>query len=94
VHVSEVFGTPYEMLFDAARRSQVTLEIPLWSGLRLQVMPVAKVREGLPHDGVALKDMESALIRKAVDRARGNIAQAAAALGISRATLYRKLGKK
>jgi transcriptional regulator of acetoin/glycerol metabolism len=94
VHVSEVFGTPYEMLFDAARRSQVTLEIPLWSGLRLQVMPVAKVREGMPQDGVALKDMESALIRKAVDRARGNVAQAAAALGISRATLYRKLGKK
>ena len=41
-----------------------------------------------------LKDIEAALIRKAVDQARGNVAQAAQALGISRATVYRKLGQK
>jgi transcriptional regulator of acetoin/glycerol metabolism len=34
------------------------------------------------------------MIRKAVDHARGNVGQAARALGISRATLYRKLGQK
>jgi transcriptional regulator of acetoin/glycerol metabolism len=41
-----------------------------------------------------LKDLETALIRKAVDQARGNVVQAARMLGISRATVYRKLGRK
>ena len=41
-----------------------------------------------------LKDLETALIRKAVDDARGNVMDAARALGISRATIYRKLGAK
>jgi transcriptional regulator of acetoin/glycerol metabolism len=40
-----------------------------------------------------LKDVESALIQKAVRDARGNVAQAARLLGISRATVYRKLGQ-
>ncbi len=39
-----------------------------------------------------LRDAEAALIRQAVQDARGNVAQAARALGISRATVYRKLG--
>jgi len=38
--------------------------------------------------------VETALIRKAVADARGNVAEAARALGISRATLYRKLGAR
>ncbi|MEY4140267.1 MAG: hypothetical protein RLZZ371_2449, partial [Pseudomonadota bacterium] len=42
----------------------------------------------------ALREVEAAMIRKAVDDARGNVGQAARALGISRATLYRKLGHK
>jgi transcriptional regulator of acetoin/glycerol metabolism len=41
-----------------------------------------------------LKDLETALIRQAVAQARGNVMQAARALGISRATVYRRLGKK
>jgi sigma-54 dependent transcriptional regulator, acetoin dehydrogenase operon transcriptional activator AcoR len=41
-----------------------------------------------------LRDVEIALIRKAVADARGNVVEAAKALGISRATVYRKLGKK
>jgi transcriptional regulator of acetoin/glycerol metabolism len=32
------------------------------------------------------------MIREAVNQARGNVAEAARALGISRATVYRKLG--
>ena len=40
-----------------------------------------------------LKEVEDHLIRQAVEQARGNVAQAARALGISRATVYRKLGK-
>jgi transcriptional regulator of acetoin/glycerol metabolism len=103
VHASEVFGLPMQMLFDAARRSHPTLEVPLWTGLRLNAMALEAARENLPvrydagrltHANVGLKDMETAMIHKAVEQARGNVAQAAQALGISRATVYRKLGSK
>jgi len=72
------------------------LEVPLWSGLRVQVRPQrggsgatapANVSDNRPR----LRDVETALIRKAVADARGNVAEAARALGISRATVYRKL---
>ena len=102
VHVSDVFGMPYQMLFDAVRRSNAALEIPLWTGLRLQALPLERAREQfaaeyapLPRgDSVPLKDMETALIRRAIDQAKGNVARAAKALGISRATVYRKLGHR
>jgi DNA-binding NtrC family response regulator len=103
VHASDVFGLPVHLLFDAARRNLNTLEVPLWSGLRLSAMAVGAQRKNLPahYDSTAqsagqvgLKDMETALIHKAMEQARGNVAQAAQALGISRATVYRKLGRK
>nr|WP_232834682.1 helix-turn-helix domain-containing protein [Rhodoferax ferrireducens] len=103
VHTGEVFGIPYELLFDAARRRDARLEIPLWTGLRLQALPIERSSEGRPveaglrtstGDRLPLRDIETALIREAVDQARGNVAQAARALGISRATVYRKLGHK
>ena len=103
VHATEVFGLPLQMLFDAARRSHNTLEVPLWTGLRLNALAVEAARENLParydtnpsaNTSVGLKDMETALIHKAVEQARGNVAQAAQALGISRATVYRKLASK
>ena len=103
VHASELFGLPIQMLFDTARRSLNTLEVPLWTGLRLNAMVVEAARENLParfepgtvaSGNVGLKDMETAMIHKAVEQARGNVAQAAQALGISRATVYRKLGSK
>ena len=46
------------------------------------------------EQAVPLKDVELALVHRAVAEARGNVAQAARALGISRATVYRKLGRK
>ena len=103
VHATDLFGLPLHMLFDAARRGHNTLEIPLWTGLRLNAMAVEAARENLPthYDNnnravgtVGLKDMETAMIHKAVEQARGNVAQAAQALGISRATVYRKLSAK
>jgi len=103
VHVSEVFGIAFELLFDAVHRSDPVLDIPLWTGLRLQALPVAPAQESQTlnadhrssaRGGMPLRDIEAALIRKAVDQARGNVAQAALALGISRATVYRKLGQK
>lgn len=103
LHAGDVFGVAFELLFDAAKRPDTVLEIPLWTGLRLQAWPVARGHDTdpshpAPHAGGlgqrALKDIETELIRKAVDQARGNVAQAALALGISRATVYRKLGRK
>jgi transcriptional regulator of acetoin/glycerol metabolism len=103
VHCSELFAMPWEMLFDAAARQALgdesPMEVPLWSGLRLQALSQAAGHESDSAAGrrpaagrLPLKDLEIALIRKAVDEAKGNVMQAARALGISRATVYRKLG--
>ena len=103
LHVSEVFAIAYQLLFDAVRRSDARLEIPLWTGLRLQALPITRAREGepismerrrQPVEPLPLKVMETAMIRKAVGDARGNVTEAARALGISRATVYRKLGQQ
>ena len=98
VHCSELFAMPWEMLFDASRRDQA-LEVPLWSGLILQVLalspshPVA-ARPPQVDRRLPLRDVEAALIRKAVADSHGNVKEAARQLGISRATVYRKLGRK
>lgn len=102
LHASDLFAMSFDMLFDAARKqsSKSALEVPLWTGLRLHALPVIGGQAGAIHtaqlDAPAtpqppLKDIETALIRKAVDDARGNVMQAAKALGISRATVYRRL---
>ncbi len=102
LHCRDLFATPWESLFDAARHDR-PVEVPLWSGLRLQVrasgpndaLPPAQ-RFAIQSMSAAtmrpLKEVETDLIRKAVEDARGNVAQAARNLGISRATVYRKLG--
>jgi sigma-54 dependent transcriptional regulator, acetoin dehydrogenase operon transcriptional activator AcoR len=95
-HCSELFAQRWEPWFDLARLSEPqAVEVPLWSGLRLQALPQLP---GQPETAVAprvpLRDVEIALIRKAVADARGNVVKAAQSLGISRATVYRKLGKK
>ena len=78
-----------------------TVEAPLWTGLRLHALPILAGQSPLPARQhlnppsavqQPLKDVETALIRKAVLDARGNVMQAARALGISRATVYRRLG--
>jgi transcriptional regulator of acetoin/glycerol metabolism len=97
VHGSEVFALPFERLFDASREAAEPMELPLWSGLRLQALSrrPGRVAASLPTPGpVPLKELEIAMIRKAVADARGNVQQAARALGISRATVYRKLGRR
>ena len=101
-HSSELFATTFESLFDAARRADVQpLELALWTGLRVHALPMMS-HEPVTRLPVApriaapsiqpLKDIETALIRQAVDDARGNVLQAAKALGVSRATVYRRLG--
>lgn len=105
-HVGELFALPFEMLFDAARRDPTPVDIPLWSGLRLQALvlapgntvampaaPATPARATLTTQR-PLRDIETELIRKAVDETGGNVAQAALRLGVSRATVYRKLGTR
>jgi sigma-54 dependent transcriptional regulator, acetoin dehydrogenase operon transcriptional activator AcoR len=95
VHCSEVFAQHWESWFDLARRSDTPpMEVPLWSGLRLQALPRLPESAHTMTPRVPLRDVEIALIRKAVAEARGNVVKAAQALGISRATVYRKLGRK
>ncbi|MEN9384055.1 MAG: hypothetical protein RL323_1198 [Pseudomonadota bacterium] len=99
-HCDDVFAVAHGTLFDAARHSRGPAEQPLWCGLRLQVLVQAGDRvagQRATHHGghrVPLRQVESALIRKAVEDAQGNVAEAARALGISRATVYRKLERK
>jgi sigma-54 dependent transcriptional regulator, acetoin dehydrogenase operon transcriptional activator AcoR len=107
VHSSEIFAMPFEMLFDAAGRDAygqpAPIDVPLWSGLRLSAI-TARRDAHTGHSGpgtlatggehASLRDVETALIRKAVVQAKGNVMQAARELGISRATVYRKLGNK
>ena len=101
VHASELFGLPFQVLFDAARRSDNTLDVPLRNGLRLRALATATHRTHAPNalaspnsGAVAIRQMQASMIRQAMEQTGGNVAQAAQALGISRATLYRKLGHK
>ena len=103
LHSADVFAMPWAMLRDAARQHRsAPIHVPLWSGLRLQaqVLPATPTRAGVwgaaptpARPPAPLREAESALIRQAVQDARGNVAEAARALGISRATVYRKLGQ-
>ena len=107
-HAGDLLALPWPLLFDAALQQQrsgpAPMDMPLWSGLRLQGMalPARPAGQGSglarapsPAHAAAsapLREAETALIRQAVQDARGNVAEAARALGISRATVYRKLG--
>ncbi|MDO9571347.1 MAG: helix-turn-helix domain-containing protein [Hydrogenophaga sp.] len=100
-HCSDVFAVPFETLFDTARSEHAARELPLWSGLRLAVSARlnterARAQSTRPamRPTAPLKEVETALIRKAVEDARGNVMEAARVLGISRATVYRKLTRK
>ncbi len=64
---------------DAVRSSDLSLKPPQAGTQRLEEL--------------SLEEVESLLIRKAVDRYGGNISQAAEALGLSRSALYRRLQK-
>jgi transcriptional regulator of acetoin/glycerol metabolism len=103
LHASDVFASPWEGLFDTASRQASAQELPLWSGLRLQTQALRAGRPLTPPQPTTatprastapkpLKDVQTDMIREAVNQARGNVAEAARALGISRATVYRKLG--
>ncbi len=98
LHASELFALQWQRLFDASHHSD-TLHAPLWSGLMVGIR-TSKAGKFLPKgsamtaDSAPLKDQETLLIRRTVLQHKGNVAAAARALGVSRATVYRKLGMK
>jgi sigma-54 dependent transcriptional regulator, acetoin dehydrogenase operon transcriptional activator AcoR len=100
LRLDDVFALSSAALWDAARHPERALDAPLWSGLRVQAQSVrragmaALAAPRLTPSALPLKELENSVIRKAVEDARGNVSDAAKALGISRATVYRKLGAK
>lgn len=95
-HASDLFAIPTGLLFDGADQTQ-PMEVPLWSGLHLHVQCVLQHscnNSSQPATTGALQQLQLAMINNAISHAKGNVAQAAKALGISRATLYRKLSRK
>lgn len=92
LHAEALFALPHASLVDAARAAR-PLELPLWSGLRLWVLAQLPQAASTGERPLPLKAVETDLIRRAVADARGNVSLAARQLGISRATVYRKLGR-
>lgn len=105
LHLSDVFASRWQALFDQAASEHPIADLPLWSGLSLQVEALAAKNMPAAHEGLKrpahsspqtqppafLKTVQAALIQQALRDARGNVGLAAQRLGISRATLYRKL---
>ena len=106
LHCSDIFAMPTDMLFNAAKRNSrgfpQSIEAPLWSGLRLHALAAGQgstpattsIDKTSSAAALPLKDLGTALIHQAVNDARGNVMQAARSLGVSRATVYRRLGGK
>jgi sigma-54 dependent transcriptional regulator, acetoin dehydrogenase operon transcriptional activator AcoR len=106
MHCDDLFAVSGDMLFDSAKRSSGLhapgIEVPLWSGLRVHALALASGPNGksparnervpATDSALPLKDVETALIRQAVTDTKGNVMKAARMLGISRATVYRRLG--
>jgi sigma-54 dependent transcriptional regulator, acetoin dehydrogenase operon transcriptional activator AcoR len=96
VHLSDIFATAVGSIFDQAQKANSMTEQPLWSGLSLLVDthpkfgPAAAPMATQATDH-SLKEVQSELIQQALLKAKGNVELAAQRLGISRATLYRKL---
>jgi sigma-54 dependent transcriptional regulator, acetoin dehydrogenase operon transcriptional activator AcoR len=102
LYMDEVFAISAGHLFDA-QHSAAWTNVPLWSGLHLQLRASragmlapkshAMHSASRPTLALPLKEHETDLIKQTVRQLKGNVAAAAEQLGISRSTIYRKLGK-
>ncbi|MFD1711406.1 helix-turn-helix domain-containing protein [Ottowia flava] len=95
VHADELFALPWPQLFDLAQRGSA-VPVPLWSGLRVSVRASrasACGDSGADAAALPLRSLTDDLIAQAVRAAGGNVTEAAQALGVSRATVYRRLGQ-
>ena len=91
----ELFALPWPQLFDLAQRG-AAVPVPLWSGLRVTVRASrsgAGADSAAAESGVPLRSVADELIQQAVRAAGGNVSEAAQTLGVSRATVYRRLGQ-
>ena len=86
----DLFAMDWALLRDLCRRQTVT-EVPLWNGLHVHLREAGDVSNA---NTAPLKAYENDLIQQTMQRTRGNVAEAARLLGISRATLYRRLGAR
>jgi sigma-54 dependent transcriptional regulator, acetoin dehydrogenase operon transcriptional activator AcoR len=106
VMLSDLFATPDSEILEAFGKKMWQKTVPLWSGLNVQLKRVDTIQVPLAGnfsapgfavkqpEAVPIKEMESALIMKAVNDTRGNVNEAARRLGLSRATVYRKLANR
>jgi sigma-54 dependent transcriptional regulator, acetoin dehydrogenase operon transcriptional activator AcoR len=101
-HASDLFATDWRKLF-SAQLGQTPVNVPLWNGLQVELrtsrsgklaprVNSSVVDTRIRHSVGALKAHEVDVIRDTVAQLKGNVAAAAVKLGISRATVYRKLG--
>jgi DNA-binding NtrC family response regulator len=75
----------------AVERASLMAQANLVSVADLGLQSIAESARRL--DEMSLEEVESLLIRKALARFEGNVNQAAAALGLSRSALYRRINK-
>jgi sigma-54 dependent transcriptional regulator, acetoin dehydrogenase operon transcriptional activator AcoR len=106
VLLSDLFATPDSEILEVFGKRPWQKTVPLWSGLDVQLkrvdgagmfstaLPATHGFAAKQADAVPIKEMESALIMKAVNDTRGNVNEAAKRLGLSRATVYRKLASR
>ncbi|MDO5623757.1 MAG: helix-turn-helix domain-containing protein [Pseudomonadota bacterium] len=86
LHASDVFALPWASLFDLARQHAAAL-VPLCSGLHVQ----ARAHRSDSATQPLLKTLQAGLIQQTLRQSGGNVSEAARLLGVSRATLYRRL---
>jgi transcriptional regulator of acetoin/glycerol metabolism len=81
-----------DMVLGATRAARLALKID--DQMISAGMPAADLlREGLSHEGADLLEAERAALRRALARNNGNVSLTAQMLGISRATLHRKINR-
>jgi sigma-54 dependent transcriptional regulator, acetoin dehydrogenase operon transcriptional activator AcoR len=95
LHLSELFARPWLEIAALSKKIGKSIGAPLWSGLAIDLTCVPLTRAAPATDRkVPMEAVKVALIKQAVLSARGNVNEAADRLGISRATIYRVLGKR
>ncbi|EBV3599892.1 hypothetical protein DOI34_25340, partial [Salmonella enterica subsp. enterica serovar Virchow] len=80
-----------DLVIGATRAARQSLGLTA-EGLRKQI-PAADIFVRGELEGGELQDAERAVLQRALARSQGNVAAAARLLGISRATLHRKLNR-
>ncbi len=99
IMLNDLFASKESSVLQAFGQQTWQRRLPLWSGLEVLVKRVHEpqsaqwVGDSAKQNAslLPIRQIESALILKAVNETRGNVNEAARRLGLSRATVYRKL---